>query len=227
MSTKGILFDFNGTMFYDEEFQTASWKAFLQSKLGREISDDEMQNYVHGRNAEATFAYFFRREVSRDETAALEEEKEIIYRSLCLAAPEKFRLAEGLPQFLDELGKQSVPFTIATASSLNNVKFFFEHLQLNRWFDPDKVVFNDGTFPGKPEPDIYLKASEKIGVDIRKCIVFEDARSGIKAAYRAGAGKIIGVASMLDPDELLSMGASAVIRGYQDLSELFSICSGF
>lgn len=221
MDTKGILFDFNGTMFYDEVFQNASWKTFLESKLKRAVTDEEMQNYVHGRNAEATFAYFFQREVSRDETAALEEEKEVIYRSLCLANPEKFHLAEGLPQFLDELKKQSIPFTIATASGFPNVKFFFEHFPLARWFDPDKVICNDGTFPGKPEPDIYLKAAEKIGIDIHKCVVFEDARSGITAAYRAGAKKVIGVASMLDAEELLSIdGVSSAIRDYQDLPDL-------
>lgn len=221
MDTKGILFDFNGTLFYDEKFQTESWKNFLQSKLGRKITQEEMQNYIHGRNAEETFAYFFQRKVSREETAMLEEEKEVLYRSLCLANPEKFHLAEGLPLFLDELKRQSIPFTIATASSLNNVKFFFEHLRLDRWFRLDKVIYNDGTFPGKPEPDIYLKASEKIDVDIHQCVVFEDARSGIKAACRSGARKVIGVASMLDAEELLSMdGVSAIIQDYQNLPEL-------
>lgn len=221
MDTKGILFDFNGTMFYDETFQNASWKTFLENKLKRPVTEEEMQNYVHGRNAESTFAYFLQRDVSRDETAVLEEEKEVIYRSLCLADPEKFHLAEGLPQFLDELKKQSIPFTIATASGFPNVRFFFEQLPLSRWFDLDKVICNDGTFPGKPEPDIYLKASEKIGVDIRKCVVFEDARSGIRAAYRAGARKVIGVASMLSEKELLAMdGVSAVIQDYQNLPDL-------
>lgn len=221
MDIKGILFDFNGTMFYDEAFQTDSWKTFLENKLGRTVTDEEMQIYVHGRNAKETFDYFFQRDVSLEESNVLEEEKEVIYRSLCLSSPEKFHLAEGLPEFLDELKKCSIPFTIATASGFQNVKFFFEQLRLDRWFDLDKVVYNDGTFPGKPEPDIYLRAAGKIGTDIHNCIVFEDARSGIQAAYRAGAQKVIGVASMLDMDDLSAMeGVCGVIRDYHDAADL-------
>lgn len=72
----GILFDFNGTMFFDETFQRQSWKCFLSERLGRAVADDEFQEYVHGRNAAETFRHFFGRDLSREETAALEEEKE-------------------------------------------------------------------------------------------------------------------------------------------------------
>ena len=56
----------------------------------------------------------------------------------------------------------------------------------------DKCAFTDGTFKGKPNPDIYLIAAKKIGVDIKKCIVFEDTKSGVKSGYTAGA-KVIGM----------------------------------
>lgn len=219
MDTQGVIFDFNGTMFFDEKFQEKSWRTYLQEKIGREVTDEEFQEYIHGRNAEATFEYFLQRKVLREEVAALEEEKERVYRRLCLEAENEFHLAAGLPEFLDKLIKNSVPVTIATASGLNNVKFFFEHLKLARWFDLNKVVYNDGTIAGKPEPEIYLKAAEKIGIEIGKCTVFEDARSGIIAAYRAGAGKIIGVASMLDKETLLSFqGVEAVIENYEKIT---------
>ena len=53
-------------------------------------------------------------------------------------------------------------------------------------------MFTDGTFKGKPSPEIYQKAAQKIGVDIKKCVVFEDTRSGVKSGYSAGA-KVIGL----------------------------------
>lgn len=219
---RGVLFDFNGTMFFDEKFQTASWRKFLQQKTGRAIADREFQEYVHGRNADFTLPYFLARKLEREEIAALEEEKEAIYRELCLKS-EDFHLAEGLPEFLDELLRRRIPMTIATASGRNNVKFFFEHLQLDRWFQFEKVVFNDGSFPGKPEPDIYQKAAEKIGADIRDCIVFEDAKSGIQAAKRASVRRIVGVASMQDSAELLALGATHVIQNYSDWKRLLAV----
>lgn len=221
MSIKGILFDFNGTMFYDGELQEISWRDYLQRKIGREVTDSEFQEYVHGRNADSTFAYFFGRELSKIEVEDFTEEKEIIYRELCLANKEKFKLANGLAEFLDYLKEHKIPFTIATASKFNNVKFFFEHLDLGKWFDLYKVVHDDGTFPGKPEPEIYLKAANKIGIPINECVVFEDAKSGILSAYRAGACKVVGVASMINKQNMLKMeGVNKVIEDYTNAKDL-------
>ena len=62
----------------------------------------------------------------------------------------------------------------------------------------DKIVYSDGTIPGKPNPDIFLIAADKLNLHPQDCVVFEDALSGIEAAYRAGIGKIIAVTSMED-----------------------------
>ncbi|MCM1496334.1 MAG: HAD family phosphatase [Bacteroides sp.] len=215
---KGVIFDFNGTMFFDEAFQKQSWLTFLENKTGRSISEVEFQEYVHGRNAEDTLSYFLNQELSQEEVAALEEEKEVVYRRLCMECPEAFRLAEGLPRFLEQFVQRKIPITIATASGWNNVQFFFEQLHLEQWFDIDKVVYNDGTIPGKPAPDIYRKAAEKINVAIENCMVFEDAKSGIEAARRAGAGRIIGVASMLEEEQLIAYGAEDTIKDYDKVA---------
>lgn len=192
-AAEGIIFDFNGTMFFDDAFQEASWKIFLENSINRPVSDEEFRTYVHGRNMDESLAYFFKRKFSQSETKELEEEKETVYRKLCLRNPDKFKLADGLPEFLDKLTELKLPFTIATASGEENVNFFFEHLHLHKWFDLNKVVYNDGTIPGKPKPDIYLKAAKIIGVSPENCVVFEDAPSGIESAKNAGVGAIIGV----------------------------------
>ncbi|MBD5135984.1 MAG: HAD family phosphatase [Lachnospiraceae bacterium] len=219
---KGIIFDFNGTMFFDEKFQNMSWRNFLEKKTNRFITDDEFQEYIHGRNVDTTLSYFLNQTFSRNEIIKLEEEKEFIYRSMCLESPD-FKLADGLPEFLDELTKRKIPITIATASGYTNVKFFFEYLHLDNWFIIDNVVFNDGTLNGKPEPDLYLKAAKNIGADINKCIIFEDSKSGIESARRANAYKIIGVASMQSPKALLESGVAATINDYKNTEKLLEI----
>lgn len=216
---KGVIFDFNGTMFFDGEFHEQAWKIYLEQETGQKIEDAEFQEYVHGRNAGDSLSYFLNRELTREEIAVLEEEKEVIYRRLCLECPEKLHLANGLPAFLDTLVKRKLPMTIATAAGWNNVQFFFEQFGLERWFDRNKVVFNDGRLPGKPEPDVYLQAAKNIQVRIQDCMVFEDACSGIEAARRAGAGMIIGVTSMLDESALLSCGAMAAVKDYCGITE--------
>jgi HAD superfamily hydrolase (TIGR01509 family) len=217
MNIRGVLFDFNGTMFYDGEIQETSWRAYLQRKIGRKVTEAEFQEYVHGRNADSTLPYFLGRELSKKEIEELAEEKEITYRELCLADKNKFKLASGLIEFLDYLKESKIPFTIATASGLNNVKFFFEHLDLAKWFDIYNVFYDNGTIQGKPEPEIYIRAANKIGIPINECMVFEDAKSGIMSAQRAGAYKIVGVASMLNKEAMLRIdGVDEVIEDYKN-----------
>ena len=75
----GILFDFNGTMFFDESFQEESWESFLMKKTGRAVTEKEFQKYIHGRNSDFSLPYFLGRPMSRGEIELLEEEKESIY----------------------------------------------------------------------------------------------------------------------------------------------------
>ena len=215
----GVIFDFNGTMIFDKDFHDTAWRKFLENRIDRHISDEEFHNHVYGRSASDILSYFLQKNITGQESILIEEEKERIYREICLKS-DKFHLAEGLPEFLDDLQKRQIPVTIATASAQKNMLFFFEHLGLARWFSLDGVVYNDGTFAGKPAPDIFWKASDLIGVSIGECAIFEDAKSGIASAKNAGAGYIVGVSSMLDEKTLLSLGADTVIPNYQNINSI-------
>ena len=172
------------------------WKKFLKSKIGREIINEEIHKYIHGGNNKTVLSYFFNRDFSDGEVQKLGEEKESMYRDMCLKDEKMFKLVKGLPEFLNKLKEAGIPITIATGAPISNVKFYFEHLNLGKWFDINKVVYTDGSFKGKPEPDIFLKAAKNINVDIENCVVFEDAILGIEAAKRANAAKIIAVSSI-------------------------------
>jgi HAD superfamily hydrolase (TIGR01509 family) len=210
-------------MFYDGKIQEESWKTYLYRKIGREIADEEFQKYVHGCHAEVSFTYFLKKQLSREEIDQLAEEKEVVYRQLCLSDKQHYRLADGLVEFLDYLKKKQIPFTIATASGLNNLKFFFENLDLGKWFEMEQVVYDNGLIPSKPEPTIYKKAAQNIGILPCQCIVFEDAKSGIEAARRAGVSKIIGVASTLSKEQLQQIpDISMVIEDYKDTKKLIN-----
>lgn len=210
-----VVFDFNGTMIFDGSLQEKAWREYIGKKIDRTVSDDEFVKYIHGRNAEFTLEYFLKKSLTRQEVEALEEEKEVIYRKLCMTSPD-FKLVPGLEAFLDELVEEHIPINIATASGLNNLKFFFEELDLDRWFDMGKVVYNDGTCKGKPEPDMYLKAAERIGVDIKDTYVFEDSMSGIESARRAGARGIIKVSENKTVEE--KSQANLIITTYEGLT---------
>ena len=190
---KGIIFDFNGTLFWDSEIQENAWKTFGTKLSGRNITDEEFNTYFHGRTNKDTLEYLKKRELTEEEVNELAQQKESIYRDLCKSDLSKFKLAPGVERYLNYLKENNIPFTIATASEINNVNFFIKEFQLDKWFDIIKIVYDDGTFRGKPEPDIYLKASEALNIQPDNCIVFEDALSGVQSAQRAGVKEIIAV----------------------------------
>ena len=137
---------------------------------------------------------------------------------MCLKDVANFHLVPGAESLLDYLVEHRIPHTIATASGIVNVEFFIRNFRLDRWFDPDKIVYDDGSLQGKPHPDIYQKASRTVGVAPEKCIVIEDAVSGIESAYRAGIGKIIAVDSTF---------GSAVLAALPGVSEVIHDLTGF
>lgn len=131
---------------------------------GGAFGKQEMQRRMHGRAASHDFRYLLERDVPDDEVLRLMAEKEEIYRELCLKDRERFHLAPGAVELLDWIKERRIPRTIATASEIVNVTFFIRSFGLERWFDPEKIVYDDGTLPGKPNPDIYLKAARTIGL---------------------------------------------------------------
>jgi len=189
----GLIFDFNGTLFWDSDKHELAWRIFIKKLCNRDISDSEFLQYVHGRNNDFILGYFFNKSLSADVIDDLSEKKEIIYRNLCTEDTVNLQLAPGAIRLLDNLKKYNIPRTIATASTKVNVDFYRKIFQLNKWFDNDKIIYNDGTIKGKPNPDIYIKAAKMIQVDVQNCVVIEDAISGIQSAYKAGIGKIIAI----------------------------------
>jgi beta-phosphoglucomutase-like phosphatase (HAD superfamily) len=123
-------------------------------------------------------------------------EKETLYREMCLADRASFRLADGVVEFLDFLKSYNIPMTIATMSEWQNVEFYINEFGLGKWFDLEKIVYSDGKIAGKPSPEIYEIASQRLGLEPKDCIVIEDALSGIESAKGAGIGKIIAIASL-------------------------------
>jgi beta-phosphoglucomutase len=186
---RGVIFDFNGVLVFDSPLHEEAWREVSRELRGVTLSESEMNERVHGRTNRAIFEYVADRPVADDELAGLVERKETFYRALCRKDPS-FALSPGAVELLDHIRDRGIPRTIATSSEKVNLAFFFSTLDLERWFSREQVVYDDGTRPGKPAPDVYLAASAQLGLDPAACVVVEDALSGIEAARRAGIGRI-------------------------------------
>ena len=110
------------------------------------------------------------------------KEKEILYRKLYRPHLKEIK---GLTSLLNKLKSLKIKCAVATTAPLENRRFILNQLSLTPDFD--LVLGEEGVDHGKPNPDIYLKAAEKLKVKPTRCIVFEDSLAGIEAARKAGA----------------------------------------
>lgn len=188
---KGLISDFNGTLFDDTDLQEAAWDVLLKKYLNRPLRAGEFRDNFHGLTNAEILLYLNRQNPAQPFTIDITDEKEEIYREICYQQPERLSFVKGVPELFDTLQAKQIPFNIATASEITNVRFYFKAFRLERWMSFDQVVYDDQSFPGKPAPDIYLIAAKRLGLKAEECVVCEDSLNGIRAAEAAGAGRII------------------------------------
>ena len=118
----------------------------------------------------------------------LEERAEDIIEEWLEMSREKFTHEIGLKPFakelLTELRAKGVPMGIATTSKKELYQPALERNEIAGFFDV--IVDSDMVRTGKESPDIYLKAAELLGVEPKKCVVFEDTLVGIRSAASCG-----------------------------------------
>ena len=220
---KGILFDFNGTLFFDSDFHIEAFQRIFPELGAPAPTKEEVIERILGRSNAMIYRENIKADASDAETAEFGHNKESIYFELCLANKERFKLTEGAEKFLDYLKVEGIPFTIATGSDRESVDFFFEHLGLDRWFDIQKIVYTDGSFKGKPSPDCYLIAAEKLGLSAEECLIFEDGRSGIMSANAANPAGVIAIYDESLPSPLCDEArADMVIHSFKGWQEILS-----
>jgi len=215
---QGIIFDFNGTMVFDGHLQEKAWISMIK-KYNDQATEDEIVDYIHGRTNDVILNHFID-DISDEEIEKLAEEKELEYQRL--VREENLTYVKGTEVLLDELVEKDIPFTIATASPKINIDFYFDYFKLDQWFDLGAIVYDDGTFPRKPEPDIYEIAAESLGLSPEDCIVIEDAVAGIQSANAANIKKVFVMVDSREQRayyEKLDLEIEAIINNFHHFFE--------
>jgi len=192
---KGVIFDFNGTLLWDTPFHNLAFDIFLNQKGLPPITDEDKKVMIHGKGNRDIMNTLFRNVLSEPDVVAYTLEKELIYQDLC---KNDLHLAPGAEDFIEWLRANDIPYSIGSSVGKENVDFYFENMNLGKWFHRDQVVYNDGSYRAKPYPDIFQAAAKMIGLKPSETLVFEDSFSGIKSAENFKAGKIIIVNSTND-----------------------------
>jgi beta-phosphoglucomutase len=193
MTKPAFVFDMDGTIVDNMAFHMESWLAFF-ARRGKTYDPDAFFRETAGAQVREILRERLDADIPDDEIAVLAQEKEALYREMY--APHRSAI-QGFEDFVTRARADGVKLAVATSAPPANIVFTLDELDLRRHFDA--VVGAADVARGKPHPDVFLKAAEKLGVPPADCIVFEDAPMGVEAARRAGMRTVV-ITSTLPAD---------------------------
>lgn len=178
---RAVIFDMDGVLVRTDEYHYLSWcemAAELDVPFDRHWFDTRLRGLAR-RDATATFLENAPHSYSEEEQREIAQKKN--ERFWQIVRREGLRPIDGALRLIAELRQRSV--SIAVGSSSRNARQVLDAAGLMPLVD---AVVDGSEGPGKPQPDIFLKAAQKLGVEPAACVVVEDALDGIEAARRAG-----------------------------------------
>lgn len=213
---RALIFDFDGVL-ADSELLANQVLADLVSELGRPTSRDEALTRYTGKRAADVLAA-----VALDVGAPLPPDFGAILLARTLARfRSDLRLVAGARAFLDAFA--DMPRCIASSSSPDRLAACLDILGLRGDFD-GRVFSAASLARGKPHPDIFLFAADRLGIAPRACIVIEDSVGGVTAGVAAGATVIALLAGSHirdgDAQRLADAGAHHLARTFREAEQI-------
>lgn len=177
---RAVIFDIDGTIVDNMHLHAEAFGVFAERHGLPPLTHADRARLDGRRNSEI-FPILFNRDVSRDEWLAYEQEKEGLYREISRG---RLRPMKGLAALISRITDDGLPVALATSAPRLNVEHTLAELALTDTFPV--IVRGDEVARGKPAPDVFLEAAQRLGIPAAECLVFEDAPMGIEAAHAAG-----------------------------------------
>lgn len=198
MKFKGIIFDLDGVICFTDELHYLAWKK-LSDRLGIYF-DKEINNRLRGVSRMQSLEII----LERSKTSYTQEEKELFaveknaYYVESLKLMSEKDVEEDVVATLKQLKSNGVK--IAIGSSSKNAKTILRRIGLIDMFDA--ISDGDNITRSKPDPEVFIKAAECLGISAKDCLVVEDAEAGIDAGI-AGGFKTAGLGGASKYDKTL------------------------
>ncbi len=214
MKYNAVIFDMDGLLLDTESIFLDAFKNTC-TNLGLEFNMSMFKTLI-GTNSAKTkniLEEYFGEGFSHDKFRGTWREYVAAY-----LAENSIPLKEGVIELLDKIKQEKLPMAVATSTAYKDALKTLERTGLLDYFN--FIVAGDQVEKGKPDPEIYLKAAERLNVLPEYCIAFEDSENGVKSALAAGM-EVIQVPDLVTPsDELRSMG-------HRILDSLKDVCEDF
>ncbi|MFH8802682.1 HAD family hydrolase [Streptomyces sp. NPDC017936] len=145
----------------------------------------------------------------------LPEDFDDVFHTRVFAAFEQELVAvAGAAGVLEKLAADGTPYCVASSGSHERIRVGHRAAGLDRWFDEERIFSSQDVGRGKPAPDLFLHAAERMGVAPQRCVVVEDSPLGVQAAVAAGMD-VYGFTAMTPAEKL-----TGATRLFSDMGEL-------
>ncbi len=211
---RGVIFDMDGLMFDTERVYGLFWRALIERR-GYAVTEEQI-GQLRGATRERhrqTFAQWYGMDKAASD-ALIEECMQCVATHID-SHPLVFK--DGLMALLDALRDRGIPAAIGTGTRRVRTEAMLEKAGLRDRFAA--IVCGDEVAKGKPDPMIFLRAAEGIGVPPEECIVLEDSFNGIRAAYAAGAMPVM-VPDLAQPTQEIRALCAHVLPNLQEVISL-------
>jgi beta-phosphoglucomutase family hydrolase len=177
---KGVIFDWDGVVIDSSAQHERSWE-ILSEEISKPLPEGHFKKGF-GKKNEVIIPEILGWANDPANIRRLADRKEEIYREL--VRQSGVQILPGARELLDALRLENIPRAIGSSTPRKNLEAIFSATGLGKFFDA--VVCGDDVVNGKPAPDVFLLAAQKLSLAPADCLVIEDAHAGIEAARRAG-----------------------------------------
>lgn len=207
-----VIFDNDGVLVDSEPISNRLLAAYL-TELGHPTSYDESIRDYMGSAMHRIHELVLERTGQR-----LPVDFDDVFHARVFAAFEReLRAVAGVVDVLEKLAADGVPYCVASSGSHERIRVGHRSTGLARFFDEGRIFSSEDVGRGKPAPDLFLYAAERMGVVPDRCVVVEDSPLGVQAAVAAGMD-VYGFTAMTPAGKLA--GAGRLFGGMGELVDL-------
>jgi HAD superfamily hydrolase (TIGR01509 family) len=198
----GVIWDLDGVLVDTGEFHYQSWRrTFADLKI--ELSRDQFRA-TFGMNNAGILEEILGYKPESNFVEKISDQKEGHFRRTVRG---RVKPLPGVLEWLRQLEDMGAHQAIASSAPQANIDALVDELQLREFFE---VIVSGYDMPGKPNPDVFLRAADLMEVPAPNCLVIEDSVSGVRAAKNAGMRCI--AVTTTNPAHLLSEADIVVDR---------------
>ena len=179
IEAKSVIWDMDGVIADTAPFHLSAWQKVFQERGVKFTKEDFRHSF--GQRNDTIIRKTLGEQTSQEEIDAISGKKEASFRR---RIRRNLKPLPGVIKLITSLEEQGFKMALASSAPIENIQLLNTGLGIDNYFQT--IISDKDVTEGKPSPQGFLLAAQRLGVEPRNCVVIEDAVAGVTAAKRAG-----------------------------------------